>query len=226
MSQKFTGTVTIRIFLALLAMAAAAHSTAVDIAIKPIGEYAQIDVELANNAIRVLGKGSPDEKQKVIENIKAHSENYAPPVFYALSRVLFESGNKDEAAFWFYNGQVRARFDADRCTDASAHGVVDALNAQFGRSINQYTFQDIPKLEALMPRVLDWDKKTPHKYDQRWINLSGMDAMSASMDPPATGSGSKPLSLPREQWNAIAEKTRSDYFEGFKQAVDRAKKEP
>jgi len=41
-------------------------------------------------------------------------ENYAPPVFYALSEALLVRGEKDDAAFWFYAGQIRTRFDAHK----------------------------------------------------------------------------------------------------------------
>ena len=94
------------------------------------------------------------------------------------------------------------------------------LNQTYGKPINQYTFKNIPMLEALIPRVVDWDRKTPHRYDHRWINLHGMGAMVAG-----TGSSKQPpdLSLPADQWAPIAEKTRADYLKGFEQAMAQMK---
>jgi hypothetical protein len=207
------------ILLGVFAFATADTKTAT-----PKGEYAQIDTRLANETIQTLAKGTPGDKQKTIENIKAKPENYAPPVFYVLSNVLFQDGQKDEGAFWFYAGQLRARFDANRCADSSARQAVGVLNQNYGSLINQYTFQDISKLELLIPKVVEWDRKTPHSYDHRWINLHGMGAMMSSLGTKNDSDKTQTaLSLPKEQWDAIAEKTRADYLSSFKEAMAQMK---
>jgi hypothetical protein len=185
------------------------------------GQFAQIDTRLANETIEVLENGNAEEQQRTIERIKDHPQNFAPPVFYVLSNVLFRGGEKDEATFWYYAGQLRARFDANRCADATARQAVRELNQRFGPAINQYAFQDVPKLEALIPRVVEWDRRTPHRYDHRWINLHGMDAVRSGL-----GGRSTPvtvLSAPEEEWEKIAEKTRQDYLNGFRKALARMK---
>ena len=189
--------------------------------VTPTGEYALIDTRLANETIRVLSTGSKKEKEAVIGAIRTTPENYAPPVFYLLSNVLFGMGEKDDAAFWFYAGQLRAQFDANRCADSTARQAVSVLNNEFGSPINEYMFKDIPKLKSLIPRVVEWDRKTPHNYDHRWINLHGMSAMMSGLG--ASGSVKSVLSLPEDQWNDIAEKTRTDYLEGFQQAMAQMK---
>jgi hypothetical protein len=189
--------------------------------VQPKGEFAQIDTRLANETIEVLAKGDAKEKQRAIQRIKDHPENFAPPVFYDLSNVLFQLGDKDDAAFWFYAGQLRARFDANRCADASARQAVGVLNERFGPPINQYAFRDIPKLEALIPRVVEWDRRTPYRYDHRWINLHGMDATMSGLG--GKSEASKVLSAPREEWEKIAEKTREDYLNGFRKAIAQIK---
>ena len=182
------------------------------------GEYAQIDTQLARSAMDALRQGKPVDRQATIERIRAHPENYAPPVFYVLSSVLFEGGEKDEAAFWFYAGQLRGRFDANRCADATARGAIDQLNDMFGTPINKYTFRDLDKLEALVLKVLEWDRTTHHNYDHRWINLHGMDAMRSSLL--IEQENPQPLSLPEDRWEAIAETTRTKYLEDFKKVVE------
>jgi hypothetical protein len=184
-------------------------------AVAPRGEYAKIDVRLAQETIAALQSGVGSERARAIKAIETAPQKYAPPVFYVLAGVLFTEGRKDDAGFWFYAGQLRARFDANRCADVSARQAVAVLTDEFGSPINQYMFEDFAKVEALIPKVVDWDRKTAHDYDQRWINLHGMDAMLASLDPAGKP---KPLSLPQEEWDAIAEKTRSEYVEGVRQA--------
>jgi hypothetical protein len=192
--------------------------------LQPKGEFAQIDTRLANETIEVLAEGSAEEQQRTIQRIKDQPENFASPVFCVLSNALFQRGEKDDAAFWFYAGQLRARFDANRCADATARQAVSELNRRFGPAINQYAFEDVPKLEALIASVVEWDRRTPHRYDHRWINLHGMAAMMSGL---GGKSGASPgLSAPDEEWEKIAEKTRTDYLNGFRRAIAQRKSRP
>src|SRR5262245_60113864 len=176
--------------------------------VTPQGEFAQIDTRLVNETMQILAKGTAAEKQKAIVKIRAHPENYAPPVFYLLSNVLFANGEKDEGAFWFYAGQLRARVDANICADSSAGQAVDVLNQNYGTPINQYTFQDIPKLQALIAKVVEWERKTACNYDRRWINLHGMGAMMSGLGAESKNATQHTLSYPKDQWKDIGEKTR------------------
>jgi hypothetical protein len=200
---------------------ASAGASAQERIVQPEGPFAQIDTRLANETIEVLQKGNAEQQQRTIERIKDRPENFAPPVFYVLSNVLFERGEKDDATFWYYAGQLRARFDANRCADATARQAVRELNRRFGQEINQYAFQDMSKLEALIPRVVEWDRRTPHRYDHRWINLHGMEAMRSSLG--GRSGALTALSAPEEEWEKMAEKTREDYLNGFKKALARMK---
>lgn len=193
--------------------------------VTPRGEYSQIDTRLADETIGILARGSAsaEERQAIIAKIKANPENYAPPVFYLLSQALFTEGEKDLAAFWFYAGQLRARIDANICADRSARQAVAALNENFGTPINQYAFQDIPRLEALIPKVVEWERRTPYNYDRRWINLSGMGAITSGFRDPNEDSPQAPLSHPKDQWNEIAEMTRTGYLSDFKEMLNEIK---
>ena len=199
-------------------------ANAESIPVAPNGEYAQINTHKGIDAIQTLTKGSAAEKLEMIARVTAQPQNYEPPVFYALAQAMFQNGKKDEAAFWFYAGQLRGRFDANRCADISARQAVTVLNQTYGTPINQYTFQDIPKLEALVLKVIAWDKSTPYNYDHRWINLHGMNAMISGLSPKDASVQTAAVSLPKEQWPAIAEKTRNDYLSAFKQAMESLKK--
>ena len=206
--------------LMLLVLCSIVDGHAETIILQPKGEYANIDSRLAKQALTKLTQGTDEERLQIIRAVTAAPQDYAPPVFYALSSVLFASGLKDDAAFWFYAGQLRARFDANRCNDVSARSAVGVLNDRYGAPINRYAFQNPAKLEALIERVVKWDRDTPHNYDQRWINLSGMGATTSAMGNAADAS---PLSLPEAQWAAIAEKTRTDYMAGLREALKQSK---
>ena len=165
--------------------------------IAPQGEYAQIDTRISRDVIRMLGKGSSSEREAAIAAVKAHPENYAPPVFYALSGVLFSAGEKDDAAFWFYAGQLRARIDATICADSSAGEAVWALNNRYGPQINVYAFQDMDKLKQLVPKVVAWERGLAYRYDRRWINLYGMNGVASGLLPGAGRISRSRSAIPR-----------------------------
>ena len=191
--------------------------------VAPTGEYARIDVHLIDETMRVLSNGAPGEKQTATARIQAHPEDYAPPVLYLLSNVLFRAGNRDDGMFWYHAGQLRARFDANRCADISARQAVGVLNQTYGPMISKYSFQDPPRLEKLVLRVVEWDRKTPRRYDHRWINLHGMGAVQSGLGAQDTRSKPPVLSLPTAQWDAIAQQTRADYLKGLREAMSQLK---
>lgn len=188
--------------------------------LKIINRYSDINTVLQDRTVNMLlGKHEIDFNNAIL-SIKKNPENYSPPVLYELSKKLFSLNQKHEAAFWFYAGQLRARFDANRCTDISARQVVAEICQKSGTQINQYAFQDLLKFETLITRVIEWDRSTPHNYDHRWINLYGLDALRFYKREPVSNTS---LSLPVEQWEAIAENTRRNYLEMFRETLQQAK---
>jgi hypothetical protein len=84
-----------------------------------------------------------------------HPENYL-----LLAKLLFERGEKDEAVFWFYVGQLRYRVYLATHPNLDPTGepaIYSVLFRSLSPPINQYAFGDIPKLLATIDRVLAWD---------------------------------------------------------------------
>ena len=187
-----------------------------DVVVEPAESHRSIDTKLSIDTIKKLKSESAEERASTVKQILETPGNYAPPVLYLLSSVLFDEGRKDEAMFWFYAGQIRGTFDANRCADVSARQAIPTLNQLFSSRINQYAFQDVAKLKATVEKALEWDVKTEYKYDHRWINLHGMGAF--------TGSGGSALSLPKEEWDRIAKETRDKYRASFDEALKRLEK--
>lgn len=129
---------------------------------------------------------------------------------------MFRLGDKDDAAFWFYVGQLRARYDAERCRDNSAKQAVPALNQEYGGAINKYTFQDINKLSETVQRAVAYVRGHPENYDHRWINLHGMRAMQSGLSGEADD---QPMSAPESEWPAIKKQTIDDYYADFQEFV-------
>lgn len=99
------------------------------------------------------------------EQLKKNIENQHPAACYVLAQKLFAAGEKDEAVFWFYAGQLRFRFHlaASPGLDPSGDPALFAsLNEVIGRPINEYAFGSQKTLVATLDRVLAWDVKTPN----------------------------------------------------------------
>ena len=190
-----------------------------EIVIKATGTFKKISDNIApSKAIMdALKSSSQSERDKAVKEIEAHPGNYIPPVFFLLSQVLFNEDKKDMAAFWFYFGQLRGRYDANRCADISARSGMGVLNQNFGPQINKYAFANLSFLEALIPKVMELDAAVPHNYDQRWINLHGMGAVLGEDEEGR-------ISLPEKLWPQILADTRKDYLRGFNEAMAEMKK--
>lgn len=77
--------------------------------------------------------------------------------------VLLHFGKKDDAVFWFYAAQLRSRYQL--VFERGDRGQLLAIMmGTVGASINEYAFQDITKLNQILDKVLDWDKKSPNPY--------------------------------------------------------------
>lgn len=93
-----------------------------------------------------------------------------PAGLYVLAGKLFADGQKDEAVFWFYAGQLRYRVhlmchkDLDPSGDPALFG---ALSETVGRPLNEYAFGDIEDLVATIDKVLAWDAATPNTFSDR-----------------------------------------------------------
>lgn len=188
--------------------------------IEPKGIFKEIDLTRHNEAIEILKGQDNSLKQQAVDSILKNPNFYNPPVIYALSRELFNQDKKDDAMYWFYVAQLRARYDANLCMDNTAKQGVSILNGEYGPDINKYAFQDIDKLEKTVTQVVDFVRTNEENYDHRWINLHGMDAVLAGMD---ENSEKKELSQPKDKWAEIKKKTVDDYYNGFIEYVKKKK---
>ncbi|MCW0215702.1 MAG: hypothetical protein OJJ54_20285 [Pseudonocardia sp.] len=173
------------------------------IVVEPAGEYAEIDTSVERALTAALLGADDGTRHGAVAAAEAAPERYAPPVLYALSAALVHLGRPDDAAFRFFCGQVRARFDANRCTDRSAGSAVAVLNERFGPAVTAHAFADPVALRRTVLRAVAWDRTAPHLYDHRWIALHGMGAFTG-----APGD----VALPPHEWDAAAARTRVTYL--------------
>jgi hypothetical protein len=209
------------ILLITIHLLSIATSKAQENKIEPKGIYKEIDVEKSNKIVEILKGENISSKTQIVDSIIKKPNDYNPTVLYALSKELYDNNKKDEATYWFYLAQLRARYDANLCLDNSAKQAVSILNNEYGPNINKYAFENIDFLEKTVKKVVDFAKNNEENYDHRWLNLHGMDAVLASMDEKAE---KKELSKPKKEWKKIKQKTIEDYFNGFTEYLKSLKK--
>lgn len=200
------------IYLLLITLGLTTLSNAQTKEIKSKGVFKEIDISRHNEAIKILNSENQKLKLQTVESILKNPNFYNPPVIYALSHELYKQDKKDDAMFWFYLAQLRARYDSNLCMDNTAKQAVPILNNNYGPDINKYAFQNIDKLEITVAKVVNFVRTNEENYDHRWINLHGMNAVLAGMNDNAA---EKELSQPKEKWTAIKKQTIDDYYNGF-----------
>lgn len=97
----------------------------------------------------------------------AQAPSSHPVQMYHHAGRLLEAGEMNEAAFWFYAGQLRYRVhlaarpnlppDRDPALFAS-------LNSVLGQEVNQYLGGDPEEWGRVIERVLNWDAQTPNEF--------------------------------------------------------------
>lgn len=101
------------------------------------------------------------------EAVAAGLNGQHPAAYYTLALKLFQSGQREDAAYIFYLGQLRFRThlaarphlkpDADPA-------VFGALSETVGRPINEWAFGDMPALLRLLDAVFAYDQRTPDRF--------------------------------------------------------------
>ena len=169
------------------------------------GEFATIDVAKTQQAMDAITDG----KGETINTILQAPNDYTPLALYLISAIMFDNEYQDQAAFWFYAAQLRARSDAEKSGDETAHAVVSQLNQRFGDKITPYTTSNPDRFKGILSQVLKWDTEQSRNYDARWIALLSKDALTETQIKFA----------PRDKWEAINVNTRGKFREGLEQAL-------
>jgi len=106
-----------------------------------------------------------DPASQSIEELEYGIENQHPATFYMLAGKLFVAGEKQEAVFWFYLGQLRYRvyLAVNKSNPSGDPALFASLSEEVGRPINEYAFGDIPQLAKTIDAVIAWDRSHPNQ---------------------------------------------------------------
>ncbi|MGK4567468.1 hypothetical protein [Flavobacterium sp. 3HN19-14] len=115
------------------------------VVVSPKGEYAKIDVKPQFETIKALNDDDNNIRNKAMDAVAANPHGYNPAVLFAYSKILFDRDKKDDAMFWFYTAQLRARYDANLCLDETAKSAASELSNVYGTGNQQIRRRRSPK---------------------------------------------------------------------------------
>lgn len=178
---------------------------------QPQGEYRLLPFDTMRHDVDQLLQGDKDTFNRVV----ADPNRVTPPVLFALSWVYFQQQDPDNALFWFYTAQLRARSDANKSLDTSTQQAVTQLSSQFGTDISTYALAHPEQMEWAMKKVLRWDKTAIRTYNPRWVALLGDEARQRQ----------DYAFLPMDRWAAVDQMTHRDFARGFAELMIRLQRQ-
>jgi hypothetical protein len=90
-----------------------------------------------------------------------------PAAYYRKAAEMFQSGQKDDAVFVFYLGQLRYRTHLRARPDLKPDGdpaLFGSLSEVVGKPVNEYAFGDLSKLDETLKAVLAYDRQNPDSF--------------------------------------------------------------
>jgi hypothetical protein len=179
---------------------------------KPQGIYATINTSGTESAIRRLGQLIPTPRREAIAAAVANAPKLSPPALYALANAIaLDDANMAEAVFWYHVARIRTVYDALRCRDATARGVVNDFGKRLNPDASRYQRQHREHTLQIAELAVKWDEKNPRDYDHRWINLYGKVARySAGTDP------AEPT-VPEVEWPAILQRVHEAHLKSVQE---------
>lgn len=108
-----------------------------------------------------------------------------PANYLLYAQVLWSRGERDQAVFWFYIGELRYRFclasmkSGGQPCDASLFG---SLHQEIGSQINLYAGGDPDKWIAEMGKALDWDASHPNGYTPKTTFATDYDKTRSGLE--------------------------------------------
>src|ERR1035437_9209585 len=179
-----------------------------NIAVKPTGVYAEIDIDVQNRMIQQLYE--PKTRNASIDTIFNNITHYNPPVLYLFSHALYLNGEKEPAVQWYLYAQVNAMYDAARCADNSAKQAVAILEERIRPTLEDYMKQNKPMVTESAGKTIELYKKLQSDYDIRWINLHGLGAFDGFFSGEAPKKAPQ-LTVDKLLWPGIEKKILKEF---------------
>ncbi len=127
-----------------------------------------------------VGQSANDEQQNIAraaQGILADPSSAQPMNYIFVVQFLWERGDREQAAFWYYLWQMRTRPWAQAGMPQIAQ-LRGALTETWGRPVNEWLGSDVDARTALAERAISYERTLPLSPDrpngvsaERWMEL-------------------------------------------------------
>jgi hypothetical protein len=111
-----------------------------------------------------IGAAAVRARDEPIDTLVQSVEHAHPIAMFLLAKRLYDLDRRDEAAFWFYTGQLRWRSCLSGNPSCGGRESFSRLFETIGPDLNQHAFRSIPALSSMIESVLAWDESHHDDY--------------------------------------------------------------
>jgi hypothetical protein len=176
----------------------------------PRGVYAGINLQPAQQMLQRLQSAAGGTRRPAMREVIKDAGAHIPPVLYALANALAED-DPDDAVFWYQVGRIRAVYDSLRCKDATARAGVVVIGRGLSVRLRHSMFYQRNQLVDIAQKAIEWDKKNPRGYDQRWIALYGKVAAGSP------GTDPNEVFVPESEWPEILQRVHDAHLKSVQE---------
>jgi hypothetical protein len=156
-----------------------ADRSAMPIYVTPFYDSKGLKVSVGDNSEK-LASADARSILEVSKELNKEKDKLRAEVMYVAAIRLYDLGHKDEAVYWFYTAQYRARVFTSILDKAKVGSIGSeafelrqayaSFNQLAGEYINGYAFGELPKLEETLLKVVDEGKTVP-KFGDIYPNV-------------------------------------------------------
>jgi hypothetical protein len=157
---------------------------AMPIYITPFYDSNGLKIDVGENS-KKLAKADSKTIIEISTELKKEKDKLRAEVMYVAAIRLYDLGHKDEAVYWFYTAQYRARvftsiLDKEKVGTIGSEAfelkqAYASFNQLAGEYINGYAFGELPKLEKTLLKVVEEGKSLP-KFGDVYPKVKFVDA--------------------------------------------------
>jgi hypothetical protein len=122
-----------------------------------------------------LGAKDPAVARAAVAEVIAAADRAEPLSLMLAASRQFEFGTQDEAVFWFYAGQLRARYAPQLAGESSQ--TVTIFSVTLGEGLNAHAMRDIVRMLETLAKAMQWDETT---YEV-WAKAHGLDPLGEEL---------------------------------------------
>lgn len=171
-----------------------------NIVVPKTGKYIEINTSNDERITNLLKSQDSEVRKSSANEVIQKINRFNPVVLCLAGAVIFTDSDKYQGLKLFLIGRIRVAYDILRCEDNSVQDTRRVLDQIFVPVFIDYIKANDDEYKKANTEAIDFFEKNNEEYDQRWINLRGLNAMSAGL---GGSNNDNPMSKPQNEWPGI-----------------------